>query len=182
MLTAAATVPVGAHGVMFLPWLIGSMAPGGERAMRGGFVNLGLTSTRADMARAVLEGVAMNAAWLLPAFSTLAGDTYAEVSLGGGGAASPLWGQILADCFGVSVRRLANCSTTNAHGAALLALSEADQLCIHDVPSLLTTAQVHEPSTGGHAHYRRTLDAFVDFHQRTTPFYDSLNAPKEIPS
>ena len=182
VLTAAATVPVGAHGVMFLPWLIGSMAPGGERAMRGGFVNLGLTSTRADMARAVLEGVAMNAAWLLPAFSTLAGNTYAEVSLGGGGAASPLWGQILADCFGVSVRRLANCSTTNAHGAALLALSEADQLCIHDVPSLLTTAQVHEPSTGGHAHYRRTLDAFVDFHQRITPFYDSLNAPKEIPS
>jgi xylulokinase len=182
VLAAAAVSPAGAHGVMFLPWLMGSMAPGGQRAMRGGFVNLGLTSTRADMARAVLEGVAMNAAWLLPAFSALAANHHAEVSLGGGGAASPLWGQILADCFGVPVRRLANSTTTNAHGAALLALSEADQLSIHDVPSMLTTAQVHEPSTPCHRHYQDLLAAFVDFHQRTTPFYDSLNAPKENPS
>lgn len=182
VLTAAAASPPGAHGVMFLPWLIGSMAPGGQRAVRGGFVNLGLTTTRTDMARAVLEGVAMNAAWLLPAFSALAANTYAEVSLGGGGAASSLWGQIMADCFGVPVRRLANPTTTNAHGAALLALSEADQLCIDDVPSMLTTAQVHEPTPGNRSHYQRILEAFVDFHERTTPFYDSLNAPKEAPS
>ena len=182
VLAAAATSPAGAHGVMFLPWLIGSMAPGGQRAMRGGFVNLSLTSSRADMARAVLEGVAMNAAWLLPAFSALAGHSYAEVSLGGGGAASPLWGQILADCFGVPVRRLANSTTTNAHGAALLALSEADQLCIHDVPSMLTTAQLHAPSTRTRPLYQRSINSFVDFHERTTPFYDSLNAPKDTSS
>ncbi|MGD9998862.1 MAG: FGGY-family carbohydrate kinase [Ilumatobacteraceae bacterium] len=181
VLAAAATAPPGAHGVMFLPWLIGSMAPGGQRSVRGGFVNLGLTTNRADMARAVLEGVALNAAWLLPHFSALAETTYAEVSLGGGGAASPLWGQILAECFAVPVRRLANSATTNAHGAALLALAEAGVLSIDDVPGLLTTAAVHEP-TSDSSTYRRLLAAFVDFHDRATPFYDSLNAASHIPA
>ena len=60
---------------MFLPWLVGPDGPGARRHVRGGFVNLGIASTRADMARAVLEGVAMNAAWLLPHFSALAGRT-----------------------------------------------------------------------------------------------------------
>ncbi|MBI5088438.1 MAG: hypothetical protein HZB15_06125 [Actinobacteria bacterium] len=181
VLAAAAVAPAGAHGVMFLPWLIGSMAPGGQRSVRGGFVNLGLTSTRAHMARAVLEGVALNAAWLLPHFSALAGVDYGEVSLGGGGAASPLWGQILADCFGLPVRRLANSTTTNAHGAALLALAEAGALSIDDVPDLLTTAAVHEPSSDSTT-YQPLLRAFVDFHDRATPFYDSLNAPVLTPA
>jgi xylulokinase len=150
--------------------------------VRGGFVNLGLTTNRADMARAVLEGVAMNASWLLPHFSALAGHEHHEVTLGGGGAASALWGQILADCLGVPVRRLANSSTTNAHGAALLALSESGCLSLDDVPSFLSTAQLHAPSDASPERYRRLIDAFVDFHERTAPFYASLNEPKDIPS
>ncbi|MCU1361466.1 MAG: carbohydrate kinase [Ilumatobacteraceae bacterium] len=182
VLASAATSPAGAHGVMFLPWLLGSMAPGNNRDVRGGFVNFGLTSSRSDMARAVLEGVAMNAAWLLPHFSALAQHTHDEVTLGGGGAAAPLWGQILADCFGVRVRRLANPSTTNAHGSALLALTEAGRLSLDDVPSLLTSAHVHEPSDATHQRYVPLLAAFIDFHQRAAPFYAALNEPKDIPS
>ena len=179
VLAAAATAPAGANGVMFLPWLVGSMAPGGQRRTRGGFVNLGIASTRADLARAVLEGVAMNAAWLLPHFSALADTAYPEVTLGGGGAASPLWGQIFADCFGVPVRRLANPTTTNAHGAALLALSQTGRLAIESVPSLLNTAELHEPAARHHDRYGRLVDALVDVHDRMAPFYQSLNAPKD---
>ncbi len=179
VLAAAATAPPGANGVMFLPWLVGSMAPGGQRRTRGGFVNLGIASTRADMARAVLEGVAMNAAWLLPHFSALAGTAYPEITLGGGGAASPLWGQIFADCFGVPVRRLANPTTTNAHGAALLALSQTGRLAIESVPSLLNTAELHEPAARHHDRYGRLVDALADVHDRMAPFYQSLNAPKD---
>lgn len=181
VLDAAARVPVGANGVLFLPWLVGSMAPGYQRHQRGGFVNLGLTSDRRDMARAVLEGVAMNAAWLLPHFSALAEQQYATVTVGGGGAASPLWGQILADCFGVSVRRLADASTTNAHGAALLALAEAGHVPLADVPSMLRTAQLHEPHPTTSPFYRELLTAFVDFHDRVAPFYASLPSVIHLP-
>jgi len=179
VLAAAGGAPAGARGVMFLPWLVGSMAPGFQRRMRGGFVNLTLDTSRVDMARAVLEGVAMNAAWLLPHFSALAEETYSEVRLGGGGAASPLWGQIFADCFGVPVRRLANSRTTNAHGAALLALVEHGIVALDDVPAMLATEQLHEPDAANTSTYQRTLDSFIEFHDRVAPFYDALNAPEK---
>ncbi len=178
VLAAAATSPVGANGIMFQPWLVGSGAPGFARRTRGGFVNLDLNASRVDMARAVLEGVALNVAWLLPHFSALATQTYGQVSVGGGGAGSALWGQIMADTFGVNVRRLANARTTNAHGAALLALAQAGEFDITDIPSLLTIQEVHEPQPTAHALYGRRLAAFIDFHDRTIPFYNALNAPE----
>ena len=61
----AASVPVGTHGVLFTPWLNGERSPVDDHTIRGGFHNLSLSSTRADMVRAVFEGVALNSAWLL---------------------------------------------------------------------------------------------------------------------
>ena len=55
----------GAGGVMFLPWLGGASAPQGGNAMRGGFVNMSLETTRRDLVRAVVEGVAHNLRWLM---------------------------------------------------------------------------------------------------------------------
>ena len=180
VLAAAATVPPGANGVMFLPWLVGSMAPGFQRRNRGGFLNIGLGTTRADMARAVLEGVAQNASWLLPHFSALAAQDYTEVAVGGGGAGSALWGQILADCFGVPVRRLANSRATNAHGAALLALTERGTMALSDVRAVLTTEELHEPDPAAHAIHRRLLPSFIEFHDLAAPFYGRLNAPEKL--
>ena len=111
----------------------------------------------------------------------ISGATYEQVTFGGGGASSALWGQSLADCFGVDVRRLANPRTTNAHGAALLALAEMGHIAIADVPALLVTAQLHEPDADAHRTYARLLPSFIDFHDRTAPFYDALNSP-EAPS
>jgi xylulokinase len=179
VLDAAAKAPAGANGTMFLPWLVGSMAPGFQRRTRGGFANMTLSTQRTDMARAVLEGVAMNAAWLLPHFSALAAQSYPEVCLGGGGASSALWGQIFADCFGVRVRRLANSRSTNAHGAALLALFEHGAVALDDVPSMLTTEQIHDPDSHSTEIHQRTLESFIDFHDRVAPFYDALNSPEK---
>ncbi len=181
VLATAASVPAGARGVLFLPWLVGSMAPGPSRSVRGGFVNLDLASSRQDMARAVLEGVALNAAWLLPHFSRLADHTYDEIALGGGGAASALWGQIFADALGVVIHRLDAPGATNARGAALLALAETGAIHLADVPSLLGVAETHEPDPANHRRYARLRDALADFHVRSAPFYETLNATEHEP-
>jgi xylulokinase len=172
-------VPPGANGVLFLPWLVGSLAPIFDRRLRGGFVGLDLTTQRTDLARAVFEGVALNAAWLIPHVAALAGSIDHSITLGGGGAAIPLWGQILADCLGAEVRRLANPQTTNAHGSALLALVEAGQMTWDDADAALAVQQVHEPDPANGPLYRRLLDAFIDFHGRSGPFFHLLNhAPR----
>jgi len=173
-------VPCGSNGVLFLPWLVGSMAPGHQRQMRGGFVNIGLSTTRADMARAVLEGVAMNVAWLLPHFAALAGRRYEQITFGGGGAASPLWGQLVADATGVQVRRLARSNCTNAHGAALLALCETGAVALTDLPSFLVTAEVHDPDHTAHQLLATRTASLIDFHSRNAEFYSDFDS-KDMP-
>ncbi len=181
VLEAAAGVPCGSNGVLFLPWLVGSMAPGHERHMRGGFVNIGIATARADMARAVLEGVAMNVAWLLPYFSALAERSYQQITFGGGGAGSSLWGQILSDATGVPVRRLARSNCTNAHGAALLALYETGACQLADLPNFLVTAEVHEPHDDHHRLLAARTASMVDFHTRNAPFYEAFDSKEHAP-
>jgi xylulokinase len=181
VLAVAATAPAGANGVVFLPWLVGSMAPGMNRDVRGGFVNVSLTTRRADLARAVLEGVALNAGWLFPHVAALADAHYDTLNLGGGGAVSPLWGQVIADALGVRVRRLAQPRTTNAQGAALLALAQLGRIGLDDIPALLRVEEVHEPSAAAHAVYQRLSPAFVDFHDRAAPFFHTLNSREAAP-
>lgn len=180
VIALASTSPVGANGVMFAPWLAGSMAPRPRPSMRGGFTGISLGTTRADMARAVLEGVALNLAWLLPHVGELTATRHPEITLGGGGARSPLWTQIVADACGVTVRRVADSGFTTATGAALLAMFELGEFALSELPDLVPIASVHEPDARHSALLDGRLRSMIDFHERTTEFYrsfDQLEAP-----
>jgi len=113
---AVESVPAGSEGVIFHPYLF----PGGERGpfvkptARASFTGLNLNHTAKHLLRAVYEGVA---------FATL--DCYRHmpidpkvVFLSGGGANSPAWCQILADCLGKPVS-VPEGSQFGAKGAAL---------------------------------------------------------------
>jgi xylulokinase len=175
VIAAAASVPPGANGVLFLPWLVGSMAPRFDRHQRGAFLGLGLGSNRADMARAVLEGVAVNLARLVPHVTAVAGCGEVPIRFGGGGAASALWGQILADATGATVQRLADPGFTNCRGAALVALAESGDVDWADIPSLVQVAQVHEPDPLAVQRYAPLVVAFDEFQQLTSPFFRHLH-------
>jgi xylulokinase len=168
---AAAATPIGSNGVMYQPWLSGSLAPATDLRMRGGFLHVGLETSRADMTRAVYEGVALNAAWLLPHVQAFAAATWDAVRFGGGGATSSLWGQVLADAFGVRVLRLAEPRTTNARGAALLALTQLGHLTVEAIPGLIDVAEEHEPDPEAHAVYEALRERLVELHATLKPFY-----------
>ncbi len=61
----AATSPPGSNGVIFFPWLNGERTPVDDHRIRGGWIDLGLGTKRTDLVRAVFEGVALNARWML---------------------------------------------------------------------------------------------------------------------
>ncbi|HET7143316.1 MAG TPA: FGGY-family carbohydrate kinase, partial [Anaerolineales bacterium] len=61
----AERTPAGSDKLIFTPWLYGERAPVDDHLVRGGFHNQSLNTTRAHMVRAVFEGVAYNARWLL---------------------------------------------------------------------------------------------------------------------
>jgi xylulokinase len=142
----AAAISPGAEGVLFMPWLLGSIAPQPNDDVRGAFAGLSLRHDRRHMMRAVMEGVAVNLAWLRPAVESFVGHAFPFVRFGGGGAQSDLWAQMLADALDRPVHQVEEPRATNARGAAFLAFSTLGKLSIDDVPSLLRTQAVREPN------------------------------------
>ncbi|MEI7617777.1 MAG: FGGY family carbohydrate kinase [Actinomycetota bacterium] len=161
LLDAASQAPPGSEGTMFLPWLVGAMAPAPDPGARAGFVGLSLGTTSAHMARAVLEGVALNMAALLPAVEHFVGSRFDEVTFGGGAAASALWAQIIADVCGRVIYRVHEPRATNARGAALLALHQLGRVSADDLPSLVPIESIHEPDAARSAFYGEQLERLV---------------------
>ena len=150
-LEAAASVPPGSDGVGFAPWLTGALAPAPNERLRGAWVGLGLTHGPAHGIRAVLEGVCLNLAWLLPVVEQFAGSQFPFVRLGGGGAQSAFWAQILADSLNRPVHRLTEPRATNARGAAFLAFADLGAIALADIPSLLRVETIHDPISANRA-------------------------------
>jgi xylulokinase len=107
----------GSHGLLFTPLSGPSQLPG---AAPGGIMaGLQLAHTRADMARAILEGCGFEVRWAL---DQLAGSDLpaTELWIAGGASASPVWPQILADISGAPIV-LADYANWAALGGAALA-------------------------------------------------------------
>jgi xylulokinase len=120
LIASAAMSPPGSQGVYWLPYLMGERTPHLDASARGGWVGLTAKHSRADLIRAILEGVSYSQKDGLDIIEGL-GVRVDSVRLSGGGARSGLWRQMFADVFG---RRVAILETEegSAYGAALLAL------------------------------------------------------------
>lgn len=155
----AAVAPAGSNGVIFTPWLKGEHSPIDDRNARGGFHNLSLDTTRADLVRAVLEGVAYNSRWLLDCVNRFT-STHGPIRIVGGGARSELWCQIIADVCGRTCERVADPLNAQLRGAALFAgigMGELDRDELHD---LIPLDGVFEPDAGNRAVYDRLFAEF----------------------
>lgn len=97
-LEAQGAVP-GCNGLLFLPYLTGERTPHMDPRAKGVFFGLTLGHARGDMVRSVMEGVGFALLDAMEAIESL-GLAADRLILSGGGAASPLWKQIIADIFG----------------------------------------------------------------------------------
>lgn len=121
---AAAEVPPGADGVVFLPCMQGSTAPEWNDHARGAFIGLTLAHSHGHLTRAILEGSAFALRDIVTAMRQ-AGLEARRITAVGGGARSRLWRQIKADVTGLPVQVPSNVETT-ATGAAILAASAVE--------------------------------------------------------
>jgi xylulokinase len=167
--------PPGSGGVLYLPWLGGSMAPCADGRMRGGFLNVGLATTRAEFARAVLEGIALNLRWLREPVERFAGRCFSHFVLCGGGAASDAWSQIVADALDAPVHQPEQPQYVAAVGAGLLAFQRLGLLGFEDFASRLAIRRVYEPNPANRPLYRARAGQFVRAFKRTRPLFRMLN-------
>jgi xylulokinase len=119
----ASTARPGAGGLVFLPYLMGERTPHADALARGALVGLTARTTKAEVSRAVLEGITFGLCDSLDLIrassSDSAGTAADEIRLTGGGARSPFWRQMMADVFGVPVG-ITTSTEGPAFGAALL--------------------------------------------------------------
>ena len=147
-----ATAP-GAGGVLFLPWLNGALAPGGDDTIRGGFVHLSIDTTRRDLVRAVAEGIAHNLGWLLPHVEAFTGNRIDDVAFAGGGARSLPWCGILADVLDRRIDALATPDRAIARATALLALERHGAITRTDLDDMVDVVARHAPDPARHDRY-----------------------------
>ncbi len=115
----AAAAPCGSDGLFFLPYLSGERTPHADPDARGCFIGLTLSHGRGHLVRSILEGVTYSMRDSLSIFESLE-VPIKRIRASGGGARSPLWRQIQADCFGYKVATI-NSEEGAAYGVALLA-------------------------------------------------------------
>jgi len=114
----AGTSPMGARGVIFLPYLRPGGAPHYDLNARGAFLGLNLTVKKADLVRAILEGIAFNLRIMLEHLEKK--GAFKSIRIIGGGAKSDLWRQILAGVLKKDILTLSARQEANTLGAALV--------------------------------------------------------------
>lgn len=171
----AASAPPGSNGVLFTPWLNGERSPVDDHTIRAGFHNLSLSSTRADMVRAVFEGVALNSRWLADAVEKFVGRPFESLAFVGGGANSDLWCQIHADVMDRPIRQIGDPVLANVRGAALLALVALSRIRPTDIPAMVEVRRTYRPDRERAALYRPVVTEFVNLYKATKGIHRRLN-------
>jgi xylulokinase len=173
MMTAdAATVPVGADGLVFLPCMQGAMAPEWNGFARGVFYGLTLAHTRAHMIRALLEGSAFALRDILESMRQT-GLEVRRLTMVGGGAKGPLWRQIKADVTGLQVRVPRSVETTATGAAILAAVGSALHESVAEAVQAFVAYQPdeHFPDPGRHEEYASAYRRYRDVYFALKPTF-----------
>lgn len=124
LVAEAARAPAGSEGLLFLPYLTGERSPHPDPLARGAFVGLTVAHDRRHLVRAVLEGVAFGLRDGLDLMVEAGMPAPTVIRASGGGTASALWRQILADVLGAEIATVETAEGA-AYGAAILAATGA---------------------------------------------------------
>lgn len=168
-------VPAGSNGVIFTPWLHGNRCPFEDAAARGMFFNIGLDTGKSVLIRAVIEGIAYHIRSMLEAHEKKlkASET---ILVCGGGAASPVICQILADVLGHPVATLPNPQNVGAFGAALLIATALGKIpSLESAKDLLPEYSAFAPNPAHKAAHDRNYRVFLQLHENNKKSFAQLN-------
>jgi xylulokinase len=173
---SAASVPAGADGLLWAPYLMGERTPHLDPEARAALVGLTASHGRAHIVRAIMEGVAFSLKDTISIFAEI-GVPARAIRLGGGGARSPIWRQIQADVYGQPVEMVA-AEEGAAYGAALLAgvgagvWPSADAAC----DAMVRVAQRIVPQSADSAKLQQIYGLYRKLYPSLQPIFHGLHA------
>lgn len=164
----AAQVGAGCDGLVFLPFLSGSVDPDNCPEAKGCFFGARLSTTRGHFARSVMESIAFLVRDFFEMLETLDCPVERVCSLGGG-SRSPVWLQIKADACRRTFRA-AGCSEATAMGAALLALWGAGILESGTHPGI-GEGMICEPNPAQAENYEKAYRLYKNLYAAVKPLF-----------
>jgi len=173
--TAASRAPAGSDGVIFLPWLNGSVVPCEHPEARGGFMNMSLSTTRSHLSRAVMEGLAYNNRWTMSPAEKFMGRPIDHFRFSGGGALSDLWCQIHADVLGVPIHQVDDPVNATARGAAFLAFILLGHRTTAEVRELVKIRRVFTPDESKKELYDKMYQQYRKLFSKNKSIFTALN-------
>ena len=171
----AASAPVGANGVMFHPYLAGERSPRNNPKAQGSFTGISLTTTRADLARAVIEGIGFNICVIADAMRE-AGLDFRETVIVGGMGLSPEVRQIFADIMDLTihvpetVEEAATLGVAIYTGIALGLFANQDE----GLANFLRIRETTVPNPENVAKYARLKPLFEEIYRALEPVYPDM--------
>jgi xylulokinase len=172
----AAAAPPGSERLLFLPWLYGERSPVEDHLLRGGFFNYSLSTTRAHLVRAVLEGVAFNARWLLGFAERFAGRRFQRLRIVGGGGKSRLWCQIYADILDRTVERVEEPVLVGLRGVSALSFAALEGGAVREHAQHAALFETLEPRREHRGMYDELFEAFLGYYKNNRRWLARLNA------
>jgi xylulokinase len=170
-LLAEASIP-GAHGLTFLPYLMGERSPWWNPKAKGAFVGMDQTTNFNDYCRALMEGVSMNLDICLSVMLSEVPDR--QVRFIGGGALNVFLRKVLADVFGCQISIPQFLTEATSMGAALLGGVGCGLYPGFDMIELMNpTKEIIEPDMKAHAIYQEKVEDFKSLYKTLEPWFSS---------
>ena len=174
LFNAAALVAPGSGGLLVLPYFSGERTPINDPNASGVIAGLGLTHTRAQMFRAVLEGVGFGVRHNLQTFASI-GAHVGRVLAVGGGAKSDTWLQIISDITGVP-QALTRVSIGASYGDAFLAGRAAGLVGPDDLQLWIEPDRVISPNLSRKPLYDAMFEQYLKLYTSTRDVMHALSA------
>lgn len=165
--------PIGANGLLFLPYMLGERTPWWNPNARGAFIGLNLASKREDMLRAVLEGITMNLGYIVNIFRQHVDIN--DITIIGGGAQSALWRQMMADVYNCRVQSLNFLEEATSMGAAVIGGIAAGVFPNFEVINrFIAVAHKASPIPENHAKYKIIMPLFEKCYLALVDVYEQM--------
>ena len=171
-------VPAGSGGVIFTPWFHGNRCPFEDEHARGMFFNIGLETGKSMLIRAVIEGICYHCRWMLEAQQKKV-RTSNPIRFVGGGAASPVICQILADVLGLDIVTVDAPQNVGAVGAAVVIAAGMGLIgSVSEAAGLVPESRRFHPNAAHRAVHERNYTVFKRLYKDNKQSFSRLNRDK----
>ncbi len=162
--------PAGANGVLYLPYLIGERSPRWNPHARGAFLGLKMENNHADICRAVMEGVILNLNVILSIFRGF--EPLKDMTVIGGGGKGGLWLRIMADVYGLPIKKSNRLEEATSIGAAVTAGVGVGLLSGFDcIERFVQVEEIIDPIKTNSARYEKSKKLFEACYEALEPVF-----------